>query len=263
MMRVGLLRSGGTWENDSLWLDSDPSRFQLIKVEGLNPPPGRLNWSTIAGKDGSVFESGTTANRNIVITVSLTGTDAEATRQRIYKYFTAGNQIWIKVIPDAGSAELEISGRVDTVENSPFEQSQVIQASIICPRPFFYSGLTLEIPEGAEFENPESVPAGYVLYFTATAAMQGMTFVFYSGGQEAGRIPVSKVLAAGDHVQVRHNFITDDSVTVNGALAMGFLPIDFSWPELEPGKTYSFEVENFEGTRYNPRMDLRLYRAGV
>ena len=265
MLRMCLLKVGtGTYESAGLWLDSNPSKFQLIRVEGLNPPPGRLNWSNIAGHDGSVYKSGTTATRNIVITVSLTGTDAEATRQRLYYYFTPENNIWMKIIPNEGGQELEIRGYVDSVENSPFGNGQTIQASIICPNPYFNAMLDAWVTAGEEFTNSESVPAGYVIQFQATEAMpNGVSFVFKVGQTETGRITVSKALSAGDNVEVRHNFVTADEVLVNDDRALGFLPWDFEWPELEPGKTYTYEVEGFAGTSNNPNMSLRLYRAGV
>lgn len=264
MIRVAVLNTqSGTWAEAGFWLDSDPSKFQLIRVEGLNPPPARLNWQRITGHDGSRFQSGTTNTRNIVLTISLTGTDAEATRQKLYYYFTSGNHLWVKIIPNEGSQELTIQGYVDTVENSPFDQGQTVQVSIICPRPFFSAELTPRIQAGVEFTNSESVPAGYELHFEATEDTDSVTFRFMHRGAIYRDIVVSASLQAGQWLEVRHNLSLEDNVTVDGVSTLGSLPWNFTWPELEPGETYSFQVVGFTGTSQNPRMRLQLYRAGV
>ena len=265
MIRVAVLKwQTGTWAEAGLWLDSEPSKFQLIRAEGLNPPPARLNWQRVTGHDGSRFQSGTTNTRNIVLTISLTGTDAEATRQKLYYYFTSGNHIWVKVIPNEGSQELEIQGYVDTVENSPFDQGQTVQVSIICPRPFFSAQSTARIQAGVEFTNSESVPAGYELHFEAPEDMpNGVTFRFMHNQAIYRNIVVNTPLEAGQWLEVRHNLSLEDNVTVDGVSTLGSLPWNFTWPELEPGETYSFQVVGFTGTSQNPRMSLQLYRAGV
>lgn len=264
MIRVAVLKwQTGTWAEAGLWLDSEPSKFQLIRAEGLNPPPARLNWQRITGHDGSRFQSGTTNTRNIVLTISLTGTDAEATRQKLYYYFTSGNHISVKVIPNEGSQELEIQGYVDTVENSPFDQGQTVQVSIICPNPYFNARRDDWVRAGEKFTNTESVPAGYVLQFEATEAVDSVTFRFMHNQAIYRDIVVSASMQAGQWLIVRHNFVLEDNVTVDGVSTLGSLPWDFEWPELEPGETYSYQVVGFEGTRQNPRMSLQLYRAGV
>lgn len=121
-------------KNEILELTQNESDFQIVSVTGLNPANAQINRSTIAGLDGSKFNSSKLEDRNIVITLKLNG-DVEANRIRLYRYFSTKQ--WCKVYYKNSSRDVYIEGYVETCECDLFSASEIMQISIICPNPYF------------------------------------------------------------------------------------------------------------------------------
>lgn len=121
-------------KNEMLELTQNESDFQIVSVAGLNPVNAQINRSTIAGLDGSKFNSSKLEDRNIVITLKLNG-DVEANRIRLYRYFSTKQ--WCKVYYKNSSRDVYIEGYVETCECDLFSASELMQISIICPNPYF------------------------------------------------------------------------------------------------------------------------------
>jgi len=120
--------------NDTIELTHNESEYQVISVEGLNPPKAQINTSTIVGLDGSRFNSSKLENRNIVIQVRLNG-DIETNRNNLYKYFITKESC--TVYYSNSIRDVYIKGYVESVEVSPFTDNEIMQISIICPQPYF------------------------------------------------------------------------------------------------------------------------------
>lgn len=121
-------------KNSILTLTQLESNFQVISITGLNPPNAQINRSTVVGVDGSKYNSSKLDERNIVITVKLTG-DVEANRLFLYRF--CPTKAWCKFYYKNNSRDVYIEGYVETVECDLFTNDERMQISIICPDPYF------------------------------------------------------------------------------------------------------------------------------
>lgn len=121
---------------DQLKLTQDEQHYQIIGIEGLNPPNALIRTSTVAGMDGSKFASSKLEERNVVITVKING-DVEQNRLKLYRYFRTKH--YCKMYYKNNSRDVYIEGYVETIENDLFQQGQTMQISVICPDPYFNS----------------------------------------------------------------------------------------------------------------------------
>lgn len=108
--------------------------YDVIQIEGLNPPATALNFTSLVNLDGSQYNSGRLDNRNIVITVVFRRT-IEKSRINLYRYFPVKRQI--RLFFENDSRNVYIDGYVETFECDLFELGQKAQISIICPSPYF------------------------------------------------------------------------------------------------------------------------------
>lgn len=120
--------------NETLKLTQDESNYQVIKVDGLNPPKATINTSKIAGVDGTRFNSVHLGERNLVLTIKING-DVEQNRVRLYQFFNTKNNC--KIYYKNTSHDVFIEGYVETNEVDMFSDSEIMQVSIICPSPYF------------------------------------------------------------------------------------------------------------------------------
>ena len=118
---------------DTLELTNNP-KYNVFKIEGLNPPNATINSSVNTTTDGSIINSVRLENRNIVIYTTIEG-DVEANRINLYKYFPVKKNV--KLYFSNGSREVYICGTVEILECDLFSNKQVAQISIICPKPYF------------------------------------------------------------------------------------------------------------------------------
>lgn len=108
--------------------------YNVLSVQGLNPPNANINTATNANFDGSTFKSSRLNQRNIVIELTIEG-NIETNRIALYKYFK--NKHAVKVYYANGTRYVYINGYVESFEVNLFEQKQKAQISILCPKPYF------------------------------------------------------------------------------------------------------------------------------
>lgn len=123
-----------TFEKSIIELTQRESDYQIVNITGLNPPNAKLNFSNVAGMDGSLFNSSKLETRNIVITIKING-DIEKNRLDLYRYFRT-NQ-YCKMFYKNGRRNVYIEGYVETLECDLFSNSETAQISVICPNPYF------------------------------------------------------------------------------------------------------------------------------
>ena len=117
------------------YLLTDDSRFSVINIDGLTPPPVTINTSANAG-DGSFFNSAYAQPRNIVLTVVFNG-DIETTRKVFYDIVPLKKIIRF-VFANKNRAVFAL-GYVESIDIPLFSQRQQAQVSIICPNPWLLS----------------------------------------------------------------------------------------------------------------------------
>lgn len=108
------------------------TNYDILKIDGLTPPPSTLNFSELANYDGSIYNSGQLQNRNLVLTIKVYN-DVEKNRIELYKYFQLKKQI--RIYYENNTRKVYIDGYVETFEADLFVMNETVQISIICPDP--------------------------------------------------------------------------------------------------------------------------------
>lgn len=122
--------------NDILTLTQNENDFQILSIEGLNPPNAQINTAIIAGMDGARFNSSKLDTRNIVVYIKIRG-DIEQNRLRLYSFFVTKQ--WCRFYYKNDSLDVFAEGYIESVECGIFTDNEVMQISIICPDPYFKS----------------------------------------------------------------------------------------------------------------------------
>ena len=113
------------------------SGFFVAGITGLGPPKADINTTRRAGSDGSVYNSSKVESRNIVITLLYMGSNVEALRHKVYRYFPIKRPVTLYFKTDTRTAS--ISGYVESNEVNLFTNMEGSQISIICNDPWFIS----------------------------------------------------------------------------------------------------------------------------
>ena len=135
-----------------LELTHDETNYQVLNVEGLNPPEAEIYTNAVAGMDGEKFKSSKLQMRNLVLTIKING-EVEANRIHLYEYFRTG--AWCKIYYSNGSRNVFIEGYCEAIECPLFEMKQQMQISIICPNPYLKSLLKIYSDISKQFANFE------------------------------------------------------------------------------------------------------------
>lgn len=199
--------------------------YQVIDIQGLNPPSAQINTSTIVGLDGAVFNSSKLQTRNLVLTIRING-DVEQNRLNLYSYFRTKE--WCRFYYANGSLDVSIEGYVDSVECNLFTSSETAQISIICPYPYFRSIYEVAqdftnvlkkfvFPFSINIDNPvvisEIDDSGVVKIYNHSEAETG--FVAYVNFiNPASSLEIINTFT-GDDFKVTYSFLADDSLIIN------------------------------------------------
>lgn len=171
--------------------------FSVAQVTGLTPPPATINTAPIATKDGSLFNSAFLENRNIVILLYPTGAP-EAERVNLYKYLKAKQPIRLELTTK--SRAVYIDGYIESLEGDLYENPQSLQASVICPDPYF-KAITAIVKNFAsaseEITNTSDEESGAVFEITASGAAENPTITNDTTGES---FTFTYELQAGDKV---------------------------------------------------------------
>lgn len=167
----------------------EKSGFLIQKIEGLVPGKATINTSTLAGSDGSIYNSAVLPERNIVISLKyLFKPTIETVRQLSYKYFPIKK--WVTLVFETDNRLCEISGVVESNEPDIFSKEESAQISIICPDPYFYSieqNLTVfcGIADNFQFEFANESLTEDVIEFGIISTDTEQT-IYYSGDADVG-----------------------------------------------------------------------------
>lgn len=211
-------------KNTILELTQNEDKYQVLSVKGLNPPNAQINRSTVAGLDGSKFNSSKLEERNIVITLKLNG-DIETNRINLYKYFNTKQ--WCKIYYKNENRDVYIEGYVETCECDFFTNNEIMQISIICPNPYFkgMEEIVDDISKSiAAFEFPFAIDSTGIEFSTIDNSK--ITNVYNNSESETGVIIVIDVLNNCDKIQIKnvstgetftlnYNFLEDDKITID------------------------------------------------
>lgn len=209
----------------SLQLTGDEANYQILNIEGLNPPQAQINTTNIAGMDGAKFNSAKLQTRNLVITIKING-NAEANRIQLYSYFPTKEQVTFYY--SNSTRDVFIKGYVASCEVNPFSQAEQMQISIICTNPYFKAmdEVIADISNvTALFEFPFSINLGEPIPFSTYEANK-VTNVFNDGADKTGVLIQIDVLGdvtdilirnteTGDTFELNYEFQAGDRITIN------------------------------------------------
>ena len=120
-------------KNQSIQITQSTS-YQLVAITGIDPPVASMAMSELATDDGSEINNVKLPNRNIVLTIQPLGT-IESTRTALYPYFMPKE--YVKLAIKTGNRDVVIEGRVESFTVDYNANPQLIQISVICPKPYF------------------------------------------------------------------------------------------------------------------------------
>lgn len=212
-------------KNNILTLTQSESDFQIISIEGLNPPNAQINTSKIVGLDGSRFNSSTLNERNIVITLKLNG-DVERNRIKLYSFFR--NKEWCKFHYQNGIRNVYIEGYVESCEVGLFTNNEIMQVSILCPNPYFKNAEEIinDISKTlSEFEFPFAINVDDPVVIS-TIDMIRITNLYNDSESETGVIIEIELLSNANKIQInnitsnqifilQHEFLEGDKIIID------------------------------------------------
>ena len=196
---------------DLMVLTDNEAVYQIIGIQGLNPPPAQINVTTVVGLDGARYNSARLQTRNIVLTVKING-EVETNRLRLYRYFRTKE--WCVFYYRNGSVDVSIDGYVESVECDLFSNAETAQISILCPDPYFKSIAEIVADSSSVFSVfvfPFSINAGEpVIISSIDPDSDGAVDVYNGSESETGVILTAEFSAAATSVEVKNTTTGDD-----------------------------------------------------
>lgn len=125
-------------KGDSVELDlANPwaGGIAVIGASGLGPAEGTINTVNFATSDGALFNSSRIKSRDIELNLKFLGSDIEAVRHKLLRYFRVKHPITLDFITDY--RHTYITGHVEKNEIDIFSNSEGADLTIVCPNPFF------------------------------------------------------------------------------------------------------------------------------
>lgn len=203
--------------NEKLELTNN-SNYAVTDISGLNPAPANINVSKLAMSDGSILNSTSVKERNIVITIYIMK-EIEKNRIALYKFFRPKQ--YVKLYYSNDTRDVFIEGYIETFEGTLFTKSEKFQISIICPSPFFSSvneTSTILTNVDSEFSFPFSIPNEGVVFSNLNDFNIGT--IINSGDTEAGMI--IDLYSTGDVISpIIYNNVTHEFLGLNYVIKAG------------------------------------------
>lgn len=109
-------------------------RYEIIDIDGIDPPDANINTTHNAGFDGSVYNSSYMTERQITITMAI-NSPAEENRINLYRYFKS--KFPVRLYYKNATRDVYIDGYVKNMPIGIFDKKQKVQIVIQCPRPQF------------------------------------------------------------------------------------------------------------------------------
>ena len=125
-------------KGDSVELDlANPwaGGIAVTGASGLGPAEGTINTVNFATSDGALFNSSRIKSRDIELNLKFLGSDIEAVRRKLLRYFRVKHPITLDFITDY--RHTYITGHVEKNEIDIFSNSEGADLTIVCPNPFF------------------------------------------------------------------------------------------------------------------------------
>lgn len=220
-------------KGDSVELDlANPwaGGIAVVGASGLGPADGTINTVNFATSDGALFNSSRIKSRDIELNLKFLGSDIEAVRHRLLRYFRVKHPITLDFITDY--RHTYITGHVEKNEIDIFSKNEGADITIVCPNPFFRLRdpakgknsvrFTTSTPS-FEFEFQDPNADSPTLIFGEMSST-GETIVVYEGDADASTIvdiqflgPATGVKLYNTTTQTRINIDTNEIARLLGS----------------------------------------------
>ncbi len=244
--------------------------YTLYKIEGLAPPGATVNKSANTTIDGDTINSVRMESRNIVLYINL-NREIEKSRIELYKYLPPKREVTIYFKND--TRDVQICGVVETIECDLFTKNEIMQISIVCPKPYFKSAdelTTMFCEISPLFEFPFAIEKEGIPFSELTPNIRKS--IVYTGDAETGIVmelfaasgtvtnPIIYDVLERTHIKINMTMQQSDMIIINTNVgeksiqllrngkksnAMGFLTPDSQWLGLQSGEnvfTYTCEA---------------------
>lgn len=210
-------------KGDSVELDlANPwaGGIAVTGASGLGPAEGTINTVNFATSDGALFNSSRIKSRDIELNLKFLGSDIEAVRYKLLRYFRVKHPITLDFITDY--RHTYITGHVEKNEIDIFSNSEGADLTIVCPNPFFRLRdpakgrnsvrFTTSTPSFEfEFQDPNS-DSPTLIFGEMTST--GETVVVYEGDADASTIVDIQFLGPASGVKL-YNTTTQTRINVD------------------------------------------------
>lgn len=199
----------------SLPFEDYSNGYAVADVQGLGPVKATIVKSSFAQIDGTQFHSSSLEDRNILLKLRLmpdwATSDVEDLRLELYDYLLPESPINLRFYNNKG-LEVEIEGRVETLDPDIFAKDPTMDASIICFSPDFLalapttvSGSTVEDTTATTVAYSGTSDTGIVLMLNVDRTLTEFTIYNVTPTGSVESIDVETSFAAGDIVTVNTN----------------------------------------------------------
>lgn len=220
-------------KGDSVELDlANPwaGGIAVTGASGLGPADGTINTVNFATSDGALFNSSRIKSRDIELNLKFLGSDIEAVRHHLLRYFRVKHPITLDFITDY--RRTYITGHVEKNEINIFSKEEGADITIVCPNPFFRLRdpakgknsvrFTTSTPSFEfEFQDPDT-DSPTLIFGEMTST--GETVVVYEGDADASTVvdiqflgPATGVKLYNTTTQTRINIDTNEIARLLGS----------------------------------------------
>lgn len=235
----------------TLMLEDISSGYIVQEIEGLDPVKATIVTSSFATMDGEQFQASSRSVRNITMKLGYSPNytideTVRTLRSRLYQWFTGGQPIDMSFYMTDGLT-VDISGIVETAEQTLFSQEPEMDISILCPQPDFISSDLIQIHSTFTTTDTSahpivydgSVPAGLTsLSFTVATTLSEFTIYQTTPAGVLNTMLISAPLVVGDVINMctikGQKSITLTRTGVTTSLLWAVSP-QSTWVLLEPG----------------------------
>ena len=167
---------------------NDETRYIVVDISGLNPPPASLFLTKSPNRKGSKKNGSTLDGRNLIIQIKILG-DIEQNRNALYSW--ADTESELKIYYQNGEKNVYCEGTVTDCDFSLFTNNQVVSLAITCPNPYLkeLTEIQTEISSLTKhFTIPFTMNASGVPF--STIRDSNTTNIFNSGAETGVKITI-------------------------------------------------------------------------
>lgn len=201
--------------------DIEPSTGLFItEIEGLGPPKADINMTSLATKDGSLYNSSRANGRNIILHVRFIHVSSiEEARLLTYRYFPIKKKIRFHIETDNRIAEID--GFVESNDPDIFSEHESATISIVCESSWFKdiskgsesSTDFSDIVPTFEFEFEDDNEGSPTIEF-GSIELKRQNLVYYDGDAETGFI--MRLFISGSITNPKiYDITTNESIKIN------------------------------------------------